>query len=285
MISIKRIIEQAGMDGQYYDLGRDFANFKRTIDGAGEEIKKRYEHSIGTKLIGKRIRARASRGYKQYEKYYEFDVAKIMVDDPFENKYVVIAQDSTTPKPKEYFLKPGFKVQILGPATGQPSPQKGDKPGDQKPAQAQKPVAPPPVPDKAQTQMALAPVGATSAEPVKEEQSGFYDAYSIEEISKDIEKWLPERLKKPESVMRDFVKTLGWKKNLGQGTTVAMYDLKVPAESLAKQLSQEGLQKRFTMEGQQPTGAKYQVVKMNFDEAKEEWNIRIKKTMTDPTSV
>ena len=78
--------------------------FRRTIDGTSEQIKHKFEQAIGEKLNGKRVRARASRGYKQYVKDYEFDIVKISLDDYYDN-YVVVAHDNTTPKPKEYFLK------------------------------------------------------------------------------------------------------------------------------------------------------------------------------------
>ena len=83
-ISLKRILEQQGME-QFYDLGKDFSNFRRTIDGADEQIKQRFEQAINSKLNGKRIKARASRGYKQYVKDYEFDVVKVTIDDYYDN--------------------------------------------------------------------------------------------------------------------------------------------------------------------------------------------------------
>jgi hypothetical protein len=287
MISIKRIVEQQGYEGQYYDLGRDFANFRRTIDGTGEQIKQKFEQSIGTKLNGKRIRAQASRGYKQFVKQYEFDVVKITLDDYYDN-YVVVAQDNTTPKAKEYFLKPGFKIQILGMATGQPSPQKGDKPGDEKPEQPPipNPVQPGQNPNSAQHQsMAQAPAGNTPSEqPVKENESvGSYDAYAIDSISRDIEPWLKTILRKPETAMRDFIKGLGWLKDLGRGTVVTMFDLKIPSESLSKKITPDEVRNMLARSSK--TGGtidvKYDLVKMEPNDTNDEWKIRVKKTMTN----
>ena len=275
------------MDGQYYDLGRDFANFHRTIDGTGEQIKEKFEQSIGARLNGRRIKARASRGYKQYIKDYEFDVVKITLDDYYDN-YVVVAHDNTTPKAKEYFLKPGFKIQILGMATGQPSPQKGDKPGDEKPEQPPipNPVQPGQNPNAAQHQsMAQAPAGNTPSEqPVKEnEGKGFYDAYSIDEISKDVEPWLKTVLHKPETAMRDFVKQLGWQKDLGRGTKVAMFDLKIPSDSLSKKITPDDVGNMLIQMGKSGTtvDVKYDLVKMEPNETNDEWKIRVKKTITN----
>jgi len=293
MIKLTRIIEQTGYEGQYYDLGRDFANFGRNIDGADEQIKQKFERIIGSKLVGKRIKARASRGYKQYIKDYEFDAVKVTLDDYYDN-YVVVAHDNTTPKAKEYFLKPGFKIQILGPATGQPSPQKGDKPGDMQPNASTTPAQPKKEPDSAQhQQMALAPAGHTpTEEPVREQEqeqrgTGFYDAYPIDDIAQDIKSWLPPFLVKPETALRDFIKGLGWQRNLGRGTSVSLYDLKVPANTIKPNT---GIAKvRSAIVGASKQGStidvKYDLVKIEPDEARATWNIRIKKTITDKSYI
>lgn len=289
MISLKRVVESYGAEGQYYDLGRDFANFRRMIDGADQQIRQQYEKAISDKLVGKRVRARASRGYKQYVKDYEFDVAKITLDDYYDN-FVVVAHDSTTPKAKEYFLKPGFKIQILGPATGQPSPQKGNKPGDMQP-RVPAPTQPKTAPDSAQHQkMALAPAGATPSEkPIKEAPEGdmgMYDAYPIDQIGQDIKEWLPKILLKPETAVRDFIKGLGWQKNLGNGTSVALYDLIIPSDSVKPNIKVDLVKQMITQQSKQgsPISIRFDLVKMVPDDTKGEWNLRIKKTVTD-TSV
>mgnify|MGYP007002354048 FL=1 len=107
MLKLKKLIESYGAAGQYYDLGKDFANFRRMVDGATQQIRLQYEKIISSRLAGKRVRARSSRGYKQYVKDYEFDIVRISIDDYYGN-YVVVAHDSTTPKPKEYFLRTEF---------------------------------------------------------------------------------------------------------------------------------------------------------------------------------
>jgi hypothetical protein len=290
MINLKRIVEQQGSDGQYYDLGRDFANFRRTIDGSFEQVKQRFEQIIGAKLNGKRIHARASRGYKQYVKDYEFDVSTVSIDDYYDN-YVAVAHDNSTPKPKEYFLKPGFKIQILGPASGQPSPQKDEKPGEKPNEPAPKPMSPKQNPDKAQSQpMAQAPAGAAptaSDEPVKEGDGGGgaarYDAYPIDAIVQDVKSWLPRTLLKSGDAVRDFVKGLGWLKNLGHGKSVALFDLKVPIVNVSPNVSQDSLKKIIdrssTRVGNWDT--KYELMKMEPDTKREDYIIRIKKTMTN----
>src|ERR1035437_3143126 len=170
MISLLRVVESYGAEGQYYDLGKDFSAFRRMIDGADQQVRQQYEKQISTKLVGKRIRAWASRGYKQFVKNYEFDVTRITLDDYYDN-FVVVAYDNTTPKPKEYFLKPGFKVQILGPSTGQPSPQKGGDPRFETPKSVGPTTIQPKLnPNAAQSQpMALAPAGKTPSETAMDE--------------------------------------------------------------------------------------------------------------------
>lgn len=284
-ILLKRIVEQQGADGQFYDLGRDFANFRRTIDGSFDQIKQRFEQVIGTKLNGKRIRARASRGYKQYVKDYEFDVAKITLDDYYDN-YVVVAHDNATPKPKEYFLKPGFKIQVLGPASGQPTQDSEKK---QKPEAS--PVSPLNNPDKAQSQpMTPAPVGAPSmkegAKKDKTVGTGHFDAYPIDTIAQDIKGWLPTILLKPEEAIRDFIVGLGWLKDLGRGKSIALFDLKLPLKGVKVPLNMQNLQKLVHSSDKHGTiETTYDLVKAVPDEAKEEMLVRVKKTMIDKSAV
>ncbi len=282
MIKLGRIVESYGAEGQFYDIGKDFANFRRMIDGADEQIKSQYEKAIASKLVGKRVRARASRGYKQFVKDYEFDVTKVTLDDYYDN-FVVVAYDSSTPKPKEYFLKPGFKVQILGPATGQASPQKGGDPRFEKPDKpSPMPVQPAQNPTAAQSQpMGLAPATAAKSERPMDEaqtQEGLYDAYGMDEIINDIKGWLPSILIKPETAPRDFIKGLGWKKDLDGNTSVALFDLKIPGNMVKPNTAQEKVTKMVSEKSDETS--RFEVVKLVPDESKGEWTIRIKKTTT-----
>ncbi len=286
MLFLKKIVESYGAEGQYYDIGKDFSSFRRMIDGADQQIKTQYEKAISEKLVGKRIRASASRGYKQYVKTYEFDVTKISLDDYYDN-FVVVAYDNTSPKPKEYFLKTGFKVQILGPATGQASPQKGGDPRFEKQAPAPTTIQPEKNPNVSQSQpMALAPAGKTPQEAPMDESAkgGLYDAYGIDEIAEDIKRWLPEILVKP-TAMREFVKGLGWRKELDERTAVAMYDLRLPGSMVKPKVNETTLRKLLEKAGAAPvvgeekgkSQTKYELVKLDADKQRGEWNVRIKK--------
>jgi len=293
-ILLKRIIEQQG-SGQFYDLNKDFSNFRKWMDGTDEQIKQKFEQSIGSKLNGKRIVANASRGYKQFVKKYEFDVSKISIDDYYDN-YVVVAYDNTTPKPKEYFLKPGFKIQVLGPASGQPSPQMGVSPPKKEltpDPDSSNPPQPKENPDAAQHQsMAQAPAGRTPSETssVKEDNKsgrGHFDAYSIEQIGQDIKPWLSRLLIKPETPLRDFVKGLGWMKNFGRGKSIALYDIVIPVNSLNRKLTPDDFRK--VVDSTSKRGGTIEII-YNIDQIKpnntnDEWNIRIRKSMKDTTAI
>jgi hypothetical protein len=286
MLFLKKIVESYGAECQFYDIGKDFSSFRRMIDGADQQIKAQYEKAISDKLVGQRIRASASRGYKQYVKTYEFDVTKIGLDDYYDN-FVVVAYDNTSPKPKEYFLKTGFKVQILGPATGQASPQKGGDPRFEKQKPAPTTVQPEKNPVAAQSQpMSLAPAGKTPQEAPMDESAkgGLYDAYGIDEIAEDIKRWLPEVLVKP-TAMREFVKGLGWRKELDERTSVAMYDLRLPGSMVKPKVNETSLRKLLEKASMTPvigekqgkSQTKYELVKLDADKQRGEWNIRIKK--------
>jgi hypothetical protein len=276
MISLLRIAEQQGMEGQYYDLGKDFALFRRSIDGSFEQIKEKFEQIIGSKLIGKRVRARASRGFKQYVKDYEFDVTKITLDDYYDN-YVVVAHDNTTPKPKEYFLKPGFKVTIIGQATGQPSPQKGGKPEQEDPQNVEPQVqAQPSAQQNPVKEYTLAP--ETSEEPAKNDEH--YDAYSIDDIELEIKPWLSKMLTKPIAI-RDFIPRIGWMKSLAKGKKIVMFDLKIPTNVLKQKITPAVM--NIILSNRSKYGTFYELKGMDFDKKTDEWNIRIKKTITGPS--
>lgn len=282
MIKLSRIVEQQGMEGQFYDLGRDFANFRRVMDGTTEQVKQKFEQAIGARLNGKRIRARASRGYKQYVKDYEFDVANVTLDDYYDN-YVVVAHDNATPKSKEYFLKAGFKIQILGPASGQPSPQNDEKSKEAAP----KPITPKENPDKAQSQpMTPAPPGTVPYEetPIKEEEKG-YEAYPIESIEEDIKGWIGSILKIKIGAFRDFIKKIGWMKQLGHGKSIAVFEVRVPMEAINENIKKVSsiISKAGASSGK--IRIFYQLLEMKKDETKEDIVLRIKKTTTDTSQL
>ena len=254
MINLKRILEQFGNEGQYYDLGADFSGFKQSLDGSIDQLKQKFQTEIGKQLNGKRVIAKASRGYKQYVKDYEFDISKITIDDYYDN-YVVVAHDMSTAKAKEYFLKPGYKIKIIGPATGQPSPQKGGNPAL---------IAP-----KAQ------PVSHTNppTAPLQETDSNKeYDAYSSDSIIEDLKSWLPDLLKKKETPLIDFIKRNGWTKNGDSGVITSAFELKIPEAELKFKLENQALQNLFIRK--EPN---LKLISLVQNDTKDEWTVKIKK--------
>ncbi|TRO56373.1 hypothetical protein E2P64_06040 [Candidatus Bathyarchaeota archaeon] len=266
MIPLKLVVEYAVLQGQSYDLGRDWSNFQRAIDGSTDQVKSRFEDAMNEKLRGKRIRARASRGYKQFEKDYEINVDGITIDDYYDN-FVVVAHDRSGKKEKEYFLKPRAKIQIIG-LSSTPNAE-----------QPESPDKTPPVP-KVVASPSVARLPGRTTIPVKED-TGMYDAYSIENIVDDISPWVKRMLKDPRIGVREFVKALGWMKTLSDGRTVAVYDLTLPKEHLGIMLTQPNLERILkTMSGRRGNiDTTFQLAA--FTPSKESYKLRIKKIMKD----
>ncbi len=262
MIPLKCIVEYAIMQGQSYDLGTDFGNFQRAIDGTTEKVKERFEQSINAKLAGKRVRARSSKGYKQFERDYEFNVSRTTIDDYYDN-FVVVAHDETGRKPKEYFLKPGTKIQIIG-----PSSEAATQP--QRPVSSPRPTRP------------TTPARPVSGAPVREQQATTPIAYSIDDIIEDITPWIKFIIKDPRVDAREFAKKLGWKKTMADGTSAAVYDIKIPVENSKYKLTEQGIISLLSKV--KNTNATFKVVLFKSDKAN--YTIRIKKISknSQPTS-
>lgn len=272
MIPLKCIVEYAILQGQSYDIGPDILNFNRTIDGTTEQIKQKFERNIDSKLKGKRVRARASRGYKQFEKDYEFDVSRITIDDYYDNFVVVAHDESSGKKPKEYFLKPGAKIQIIGLASGHPSPSTTpNEPQDKIPRVVASPEQP----------KDIQPKSTSLKEEEKEED--IYEAYSIEAIEEDIKPWLSELIKDPRLEMRGFIKSLGWKKNAKDGKEIALYDITIPMESTKIKLTREHINN--IIRKSTPLGGDIKFVPVDFSEKDKNYKIRIKKSSKIKPSV
>lgn len=145
--------------------------------------------------------------------------------------------------------------------------------------------------DKAQFQpMALAPANPAKSAPVQttEEQkgTGLYDAYSVDQIAQDIKGWLPNLLLKPGTAIRDFITGLGWVKDLGNGTVVAMYDLQLPGNMMKPNTNQNTIKSLLakasvTQQPGQKIGTRFEMVKLVPDQQKGEWALRIKKVMSE----
>jgi hypothetical protein len=226
-VKLTRILEQVGSSAQYYDLGKDFFSFTHSMDTATEDVKNRFEQAISAKIKGKKIRARASRGYKQFEKDYEINVANVSLDDYYDN-YVVVVKGGNG---KEYFLKPGFKVQIIGPMEAEPQkqqePQKTPAPAATQPPQPQ-PPSQAPAPAEPVTQ-SLQKEAETATEPAP--ASELVHPYPVEKILVDLQKWLPPLLANPAANLHRYIPREGVSRTKDRRTAIS-YGITIPVEEV-----------------------------------------------------
>jgi hypothetical protein len=117
--------------GQEYNLGNDFTAFERTVAASTETIKNQLQTKLNSLVLNKHVSIRGSKGYGQPIKDFAINVKSVSIDFYYD-RYVVIFKDE---KDKEYFLEPGYKIRILGPAVIKPPTKKAPKP--------KLPVAPP----------------------------------------------------------------------------------------------------------------------------------------------
>ncbi len=87
-------------------------------------------------------------------------------------------------------------------------------------------------------------------------------------------------LAKPVAI-RDFIPKIGWMKTVGHGKKIAMFDLKIPTNVLKQKLSPTIIQ--YILNNRSASGVSYELKAMEYDKTKNEWNIRIRKTMIGPT--
>ena len=226
-MKLKRIVEQQYAAAQYYDLGRDFSSFTRTMNFATEEVKARFEHAISSKLKGKKIRARASRGYKQFEKDYDIDVVGVSIDDYYDN-YVVVAKGKNG---KDYFLKPGFKVQVVGVAETDPPEQPAPAPQPEQPSvpspQSKVPTAPQPKQPQrpSQSQQSVKEIGEKSPD------TEIVKKYPVAQIEQDVTPWLYKLLANRRAKISDYIPRDGIYRKKGR-KAVSVFGLTIPVEDV-----------------------------------------------------
>jgi hypothetical protein len=106
-----------------YNINADFSDFETKIAKATEDSKAAFLRNLNSRVLGKKVSIQASKGYGQPIRDYQISVTSISLDY-FYDRYVVIFKDEDD---KEYFLKTGFKITILG--QGEPlKPKKAKKP-------------------------------------------------------------------------------------------------------------------------------------------------------------
>lgn len=210
------------MASQYYDLGKDFYSFNNAIGITTETVKNKFEQSINSKIKGRKIKARASRGYKQFEKDYEINVSNVSIDDYYDN-YVVVAKDNNG---KEYFLRPGFKIQILGSIEQSPQPPVSqDVP--QKPVSIPQPSVPQNQPisdienDKDDRKEKSDVKEFTKSGP------GIIRTYPRESIEKDLSLWLSPLVPENTGNFKSYIEKEGISRTQGR-KTVSTYQIRIP---------------------------------------------------------
>lgn len=125
------IVAQQPTGGQEFNVGLDFTNFERTIASFTENSKNAFQQKLMGIVGNKMVFLRGSKGYGQPVKDYTINIKSVSIDFYYE-RYVVVFKDEND---KEYFLEPGYKIKILGPAQIVPKTPKRKK-------KQQPPVAP-----------------------------------------------------------------------------------------------------------------------------------------------
>lgn len=97
-----------------YQLSVDFDSFEKSI----AKIVTKFEQIIESKVKGKRVVLRASKGIGQVEKEYEFGVASVSLT-MYKEKYNIIFRGTNE---KEYYVNPSFPVKIKGVAQSETEP-------------------------------------------------------------------------------------------------------------------------------------------------------------------
>lgn len=110
-----------------YNVSAEFSDFEAKIARTTAESKAAFLQNLNNRVLGKKVSIQASKGYGQPVRDYEISVTSTSLDY-FYDRYVVILRDEDD---KEYFLKPGFKITILG----QGEPLKVEKPKEPKTAE------------------------------------------------------------------------------------------------------------------------------------------------------
>lgn len=109
--------------GTELNVGLDFTNFERTIASFTENAKNQFQQKLMNLVGNKQVFLRGSKGYGQPIKDYTINVKNISIDFYYD-RYVVVFKDEDD---KEYFLEPGYKIKILGPAQIIPKTRKKKK--------------------------------------------------------------------------------------------------------------------------------------------------------------
>lgn len=100
-----------------YDIQPDFTNFDTKLKNSTEQLKLGLQKKIQDQILNKKIVVRASKGYKQPETDYTINVTGVAIDYYYDRYVIIIlGREESKQKAAKFFVKPGFKIKILGPA-------------------------------------------------------------------------------------------------------------------------------------------------------------------------
>jgi len=107
-------VQSSGQDSSNeYSPSFDVTDFERKIATSTETAKNNLQEKLLSKLNGKKVMIRASKGQPaQPKKDITINVSGVSIDYYYD-KYVVVLKDE---KEKEYFLDTSMKIKILGTA-------------------------------------------------------------------------------------------------------------------------------------------------------------------------
>lgn len=109
------------MNVQTYDALPDFTSFDVKLKNSTEKLKLDLQKKIQDQILNKKVVLRGSKGYKQPEMDYTVNVTGVAIDYYYD-RYVIIVvgREENKQKVAKFFLKPGYKMKILGPADVKP---------------------------------------------------------------------------------------------------------------------------------------------------------------------
>lgn len=109
---------------QSYDIQPDFTDFDSKLKNSTEQLKVDLQKKIQDAILDKKIVVRASKGYKQPEADYTINVTGVQIDYYYDRYVIVIiGREESKQKTAKFFIKPGFKIKILGKADVKPKDQ------------------------------------------------------------------------------------------------------------------------------------------------------------------
>lgn len=98
-----------------YDVQPDFTAFDQKLKNSTESLKVNLQKNIQDKILGKKIVVRASKGFKQPEADYTINVTGVSIDYYYDRYVIIIiGREENKQKMAKFFIKPGFKIKILG---------------------------------------------------------------------------------------------------------------------------------------------------------------------------